>query len=601
MISYLIYSTVSMGLLLLFYHAVLEKEKMHYINRGYLMFSLIFSLVIPFIPVGIAEADSLLSWLNLRQAPEIQPFPESAYPYGKMLEFGDEGIMPLKGPPASTVPFLLQIALFVYSIIAIILFLRLLRILHMIQMKADRNPRTRFENCEIVLLNEKVVPHTFINTIFVNKQQYENGEIQKEVLVHELTHAKQKHTLDILFMEMLKILLWFNPLIYLYKKAALLNHEFLADQAVISAGMPVSDYQNLLLNTLLGQPHHGLSSNLNYSLTKKRLVMMTQTTPPSRFLLKLTLLLPLFISLGLFLGCESTPAEYSENEEVSHELRIQISDSEMIKVNDEEMNVSGLEEYLSELAAEPDSVQIHAHDNPPMGLVTDVQKIIRDYGVLKINYSSSDKNESEPDKVTEEFLETAKTYMEMDIENTPLKVLKEKYDIVEERYDAIIEARDSVSDPPPPPFPPSPEKRMENPSPPSPEAVQQEPPPPVLERNLMKILVNAQGSLLIEEEPATVNEVKGLVKQFVNNKDTDPSLSENPQEAIVSIKTVRKTPYDTYIKILDEVMAAYDELRDEAAKEQFGVSYESLESNNGWRQEIREMYPKRISIVSPER
>ncbi len=73
MITYLIYSTVCMGLLLLFYHVFLEKEKMHHLNRGYLIFSLIFSLAIPLIPVGMTG--SILPGLQNQQALEIQPFP----------------------------------------------------------------------------------------------------------------------------------------------------------------------------------------------------------------------------------------------------------------------------------------------------------------------------------------------------------------------------------------------------------------------------------------------------------------------------------------------------------------------------------------------
>src|SRR6056297_1729563 len=53
MISYLIFSTLSMGLLLLFYHTVLEQDKIHHFNRGFLIFALIFSLIVPFLPFGM--------------------------------------------------------------------------------------------------------------------------------------------------------------------------------------------------------------------------------------------------------------------------------------------------------------------------------------------------------------------------------------------------------------------------------------------------------------------------------------------------------------------------------------------------------------------
>lgn len=605
MITYLTYSTASMALLLLFYHMILEKEKMHHINRGYLLFSLIFSFTIPFIPVGLA--DSLIPWFRTLLVPEIQPLPYSSSAEGGWTEFGSEGIMPVTESSGATLSLFTQLALLVYTTVAGVLFVRLLRIFHMIQMKADRNPRRLFDGYEIVLLNENVVPHTFMSTIFLNRQQYQNREIGREVMLHELTHAKQKHTLDILFVEMLKVLLWFNPVLYLYKKAILLNHEFLADQAVISSGVRVSDYQTLLLKTLLGQPSHGLLSNFNYSLTKKRLHMMTQTTPKIRSFLKIIALLPLFVTLALFLGCESTSSVYleDENEDISQELIIELSDSETIRVNSEEIHISEFEGYLSELPEDPELVHIQADSNALIGVVTDVQKIIRDHGSLKINYSvGKEQGDEELDRVTEDYLEAADNYMNMNAEQTELQILEEAYDEVMKRHQAIKEAEPEIPDaPPPPPSPPSPEKRLENtlkgnletePVLPDP------PPPPVRKRNLLQILVSAGGLLLINEEPASMNEIKNRVKQFVDNRGADPDLSENPQEAIVAIKTVRQTPYAIYTGMLNEVMAAYSELRDKAAERRFGVSFLSLDKTSDQRLEIEEMYPRNISVISPQ-
>ena len=125
-------------------------------------------------------------------------------------------------------------------------------------------------------------------------------------------------------------------------------------------------------------------------------------------------------------------------------------------------------------------------------------------------------------------------------------------------------------------------------------------PPPVRERNLMKILVNAQGMVRINEEPASVGEVRDRIKRFVDNNGEDPDLSESPDDAIVSIKTDRRTPYNVYIDMLDEVMGAYAELRNQASMDRFGVPYTSLEDNSEREAEIREVYPKKISIAEPD-
>ncbi|HEX6981208.1 MAG TPA: biopolymer transporter ExbD [Balneolaceae bacterium] len=131
--------------------------------------------------------------------------------------------------------------------------------------------------------------------------------------------------------------------------------------------------------------------------------------------------------------------------------------------------------------------------------------------------------------------------------------------------------------------------------PPAPEENQE--PPPVKERNMLNILVNAQGMVLIDEEPTPVPQVKQKVKDFITNQGADPTLSDSPDKAIVSIKTDRQTPYSVYIDMLDEVMGAYAELRNQAAQAQFGVPYEQLPDEQ--QQIIQDVYPKKISIAEP--
>lgn len=136
--------------------------------------------------------------------------------------------------------------------------------------------------------------------------------------------------------------------------------------------------------------------------------------------------------------------------------------------------------------------------------------------------------------------------------------------------------------------------------PPAPEEDQE--PPPIKERNLLKILVNAQGMVLMgtdEQEPTPVSQVKQKVKNFITNRGEDPNLSESPDKAIVSIKTQREAQYRVYIDMLDEVVGAYAELRDQAAQAQFGKSYEQLEDDSEEQEQIQDMYPKKISIAEP--
>ena len=125
-------------------------------------------------------------------------------------------------------------------------------------------------------------------------------------------------------------------------------------------------------------------------------------------------------------------------------------------------------------------------------------------------------------------------------------------------------------------------------------------PPPIRERNLMKILVNSQGLILMDEEPVQITEVRDKLIEFISNPENNEELSISPDAAIVSLKTQRETPYSIYIDMLDEVMAAYKDLRDAASRSNYGVPYDALVDDSPQQDQIRETYPKKISIAEPD-
>ena len=155
---------------------------------------------------------------------------------------------------------------------------------------------------KIVLLCEEIKPFTFLNYLFVNGESYHGLGLEKEILQHELTHIREMHSMDILVIELLKIVFWFNPVFYFYKKAIQLNHEFLADKEVISVSQDVIQYQKILISKVLGEEFiYNLSSPINYSVTKNRLKMMKKVTPKSKSLLLKTGLIPVLLLLtGVF-------------------------------------------------------------------------------------------------------------------------------------------------------------------------------------------------------------------------------------------------------------------------------------------------------------
>lgn len=126
-----------------------------------------------------------------------------------------------------------------------------------------------------------------------------------------------------------------------------------------------------------------------------------------------------------------------------------------------------------------------------------------------------------------------------------------------------------------------------------------EPPKEVKARNIMNILVNSEGVIMMDENQTKIQDIQFELKKFITNRGRDENLSESPQKAIISIKTQRKTPYSVYIDVLDEIMGCYKDLRDEAAYSNFGVAYGQLKSGTEQQSRIKKMYPVNISLAEP--
>ncbi len=134
--------------------------------------------------------------------------------------------------------------------------------------------------------------------------------------------------------------------------------------------------------------------------------------------------------------------------------------------------------------------------------------------------------------------------------------------------------------------------------PPMPEENQPQNDIRIKERNVLKVLVNANDMLLVDGEPTDIKELKRLTKDFIDNPSQNPDLAESPQKAIVSLKNDRGTSYNLYIQVHNELKAAYNELRDQRAKQLYGRVLEKLPESR--QNEIKDYYRQVISEAEPE-
>ncbi|CAM1351144.1 M56 family metallopeptidase [Tenacibaculum crassostreae] len=293
MIEFLLKSTGCLAILLVFYHLVLEREKMHQFNRFYLLGSALFSFIAPLftittqIPIEVVEVPT---------------------EYIEPVVFNQQIITET---PINYWNIIIGISIVISSVLSV----RFVLNLHKIYKKIASNSTIKLENAVLVLVDDAISPHTFWNHIFINKEEYHSNKIETELFTHELTHVTQKHTFDVLLIEVLKIVFWFNPLFYFLKKLMQLNHEFIADEKVINSCKNISEYQYLLLNKAAWNNDYYLASNLNYSLTKKRLVMMTTKTSKVNNWLKKLAVLPLLTgSIYVFAERVETYEKVNNNE-----------------------------------------------------------------------------------------------------------------------------------------------------------------------------------------------------------------------------------------------------------------------------------------------
>ncbi|MDR1415856.1 MAG: M56 family metallopeptidase [Prevotellaceae bacterium] len=146
---------------------------------------------------------------------------------------------------------------------------------------------------------ELQAPFSFFAWIVLDPEKYSESEL-KEILLHEETHVRQGHSLDMILSEILCALCWLNPFAWLLKKEMRMNLEYLADHTVLNSGCEVKHYQLHLLRLSYTKAAATITNNFNVSPLKKRIVMMNRKKTSLASIWKYALLAPAFVLLALF-------------------------------------------------------------------------------------------------------------------------------------------------------------------------------------------------------------------------------------------------------------------------------------------------------------
>jgi beta-lactamase regulating signal transducer with metallopeptidase domain len=363
---------------------------MHTFKRFYLLGSLLAAFAIPFI-----------TFVEYVEIPVMTQIIEQSN--------SNVSVVSSDGPEQYPTDYMPTVLWSIYFIGIVVLGFNFIKNLFQIIQRIQKNPKYKINRITNVLLLDHIIPHTFFNYIFLNKKKFEAKEIPSEVLLHEETHAKQKHSLDVLFIEFLQVLFWFNPLMYFMKKAIKLNHEFLADREVLDHGIKPSLYQSILLEFSSNSLQPQLANSINYSSIKKRFTVMKTKTSKKSILLRTLFLLPLLaimlygFSEKKFIERPST-VEISipsvEQALISEYIDIRITKKGELIIQDSALIALGnlksfLQKFNTKLTKEQRSNVVRALIKPDVGAPTDVinkvEAILSDYGVAQLDIVGPEK------------------------------------------------------------------------------------------------------------------------------------------------------------------------------------------------------------------
>ncbi|MDR3117841.1 MAG: TonB-dependent receptor plug domain-containing protein [Mediterranea sp.] len=300
---YIIKSAVCLLAFLLFYRLLLSRETFHRFNRFAISGILSLSLLIPFCKVSI---------INIERQTEVQ---QTVLSLEQLLSLDDKVENPavqrqMEGTAwvkLLWIAYLAGIMFFVvrniYSLIRLYLLLR-------------TGEWKKLGNKATLIIHDRndLAPFSWVKYIVISRKDF--GENGREILIHELAHIYNRHSLDLLISNICILFQWFNPAAWLLKQELQNIHEYEADERVIKEGVDAKQYQLLIIKKAAGARLYSMASSFNHSKLKKRITMMLKEKSNPWARLKYLYVLPLAaIAVSVFARPE-TPNELKDLSEV---------------------------------------------------------------------------------------------------------------------------------------------------------------------------------------------------------------------------------------------------------------------------------------------
>ena len=306
MVAYVIQVICFQALFLGVYYLLLRKETFFIYNRMYLLATPIIALVLPFIKIATLETVVPIEVISV-MLPEVV--------------IGEVTTTQIAQESSFVIPWL-SIYILGMAISTLLLVTKLKSFMSYLSYRKSGE--------HIINVPNSTEAFTFFKYIFIGEDI--DPLSRKQILTHEQIHAKQGHTWDLIFFEIMKIILWFNPLIYFNQKLISTVHEYLADQKATAATSKKAYYEELL-NTAFGTNNLSFTNTFfNQSLIKNRIIMLQKSKSKKSALIKYAFIVPLVLGMLVYVSCSEDNALDSEKslEQEIASLRIAIEEKDQM-------------------------------------------------------------------------------------------------------------------------------------------------------------------------------------------------------------------------------------------------------------------------------
>lgn len=266
MMLYVIKAAITLALLYSCFFLFLSKETFHRFNRCMLVGIMLVSLFMPMFHFTTEHPTTLN---------------EEVYQMQNYIQHDTAPII-VTAQQAQGITWIQALTWIYMAGVVLMLILTLVQATSLIRFMSSGVRHTDSQGNTVILHNNDVPPFSIFRYIVMSVKDYES--CRQYILTHEQEHIRLGHTYDLLLLQGMKTLMWFNPFIWFLSRDLKAVHEYEADQAVINQGIDAKSYQQLLVMKVVGNRLQPFTNNLNHGSLKKRIVMMYQK-PSNRWLM----------------------------------------------------------------------------------------------------------------------------------------------------------------------------------------------------------------------------------------------------------------------------------------------------------------------------